>query len=47
MKIYAFLRAHVSPRVAFVATVMWLAALIVLAVFFSFEPQAEFRYGNL
>lgn len=47
MKLYLYLRSRVPNSVALVLTALWLAALIIIAVFFAAEPQAEFRYGNI
>lgn len=43
----AFLRDRFSAPVADVLTAFWYAALIVLVLYFAFEPQAEFRYERL
>jgi len=47
MKLYLYLRERLPNAAAIVITALWLAILIVLAVFFASEPQAEFRYGNI
>ncbi len=47
MWLYTQLCSVVSPVAARILTGLWFAVLIVLVLFFLFEPQAEFRYGNI
>lgn len=47
MTVYAFVRRYVPPLAANILVGAWYALLICLALFFSLEPQAEFRYMNL
>ena len=47
MWIFAFLSSRFPGPIARLLTGLWYAILIVLALIFSFEPQADFRYGNI
>ena len=47
MKLLLFLEGHLSRPVARLIVALWFALLIIVLVFFSFQPQAEFRYGNI
>lgn len=47
MKLYLYLRSRMPSWLALAIAAIWLALLIVLAIFFAAEPQAEFRYGNI
>ena len=47
MWLYAFLIRHMPERAASAITALWLAALILAVFVAMFEPQADFRYGNL
>ncbi len=44
---YAFFSAHLSPRVAELLTALVYAAMILLIMYYVFEPQAEFNYLTL
>jgi hypothetical protein len=44
---YRFLRRYLSHRVSLTATVAFLLLLVLLSLYYGFEPQAEFRYQNL
>ena len=43
---YAFLTRYFPPRAADWLMAFWYFALIVLVLYFAFEPQGEFRYLN-
>ena len=47
MWLYAFLIRHVPERAASAITALWFAVLILAVFFAMFEPQADFRYGNI
>lgn len=44
---YGIFRKFMPPRLAYLLTAIWFFVLILLAVYFSFEPKAEFRYLSL
>lgn len=44
--IYGHLRRRVGGRAAGVLCAVWYAGLIMLVIYYSFEPQAEFNYLN-
>tara|TARA_R110002049_G_scaffold138614_2_gene298785 strand:- start:10174 stop:10317 length:144 start_codon:yes stop_codon:yes gene_type:complete len=47
MNSYFFFRRFLPRALAGVATVLLLAALIGLSIYFSSAPPAEFRYQNI
>lgn len=45
---YAFLSAHLPPRVAELLTAIWYATLILLTLKFGLQAgHGEFRYGEM
>ena len=44
---YALLRAHLPPRVAEFVSALVYAAVLLLILYYIFEPQAEFNYLTL
>ena len=47
MRTYALLRRVLPRPLAMLVTGLLLVSLIAASVYFSFEPQAEFRYQNI
>jgi hypothetical protein len=47
MMTYRFLRRFLPPRVSLAVTIVFLLFLLLLSIYYGFEPQAEFRYQNL
>ena len=41
---YSFLRSHLPKPLAISLSFIWYLSLIALALYFSFEPKAEFNY---
>lgn len=44
---YRFLKSRLPLRIAQCITAIWYLALIAIALYFSFEPKAEFNYLNI
>jgi hypothetical protein len=44
---HAWLAARLPAWAADLFTALWFAALVLLVLYFAFEPQAEFRYERL
>ena len=44
---YEFLKSRLPAPLARVIMTIWYLTLIVIAIYFSFEPKAEFNYLNV
>jgi len=44
---HAWLAARMPAWAADLLTAAWYAALVLLVLYYAFEPQAEFRYERL
>jgi hypothetical protein len=47
MRTYLFLRRALPRPLAILVTGLLLLSLIAVSIYFSFEPQAEFRYQDV
>jgi hypothetical protein len=45
--VYGFFSAHLSPRTAEFLTALVYATMLLLIMYYVFEPQAEFNYLTL